>query len=102
MYAHYAVRSNSAVHSIRVYLCESKCVCVGWKLLVEGERWNNASYVEDTLCTLCQLNQRSVYSKHWTHWLLQPVGRGLVIITSGWRVVTTECECMHKCGCGYY
>lgn len=52
MYAYYAVRSNNAVHSIRVYPCESKCVCVGWKLLVEAEMWTNASYVEDTFCTL--------------------------------------------------
>lgn len=74
MYAYYAVRSNSAVHTHTLFL-DLECVlmrasvCGGWKLLEEAEMWNYASYVEDTFCTL-PIELCIAHSKHWTHWLL--------------------------------
>ena len=78
MYAYYAVRSNSAVHThththTHTLFLNLECVLmrasVCRKLLEEAKMWNYASYVEDTFHTL-PIELCIAHSKHWTHWLL--------------------------------
>lgn len=51
-----AVRSNGAIRAY-THILEWEQMCVGGQeATVEVELWNNASYVEETFSTICQLN----------------------------------------------